>query len=98
MEALYDDGFKVWINEVNVLNVNISTAELPYNGSAGPAREDGSYNRFDLSSALPYLARGTNTIAIQAANASLSASSDFYLDLRVLATMGPSGHGPTAVA
>ncbi|PYK99740.1 MAG: hypothetical protein DME19_07575 [Verrucomicrobia bacterium] len=95
LEALYDDGFKVWINGANVLNVNISTGELPFDGTAGPAREDASYNRFDLNSPQSYLVPGTNLIAIQAANSSLTASSDFFLDLRLLASIGPAGHGPT---
>src|SRR5439155_7141151 len=61
----------------------------------GPAREDASYNRFDLSSPRSYLVPGTNIIAIQVANSSLVASSDFYLDLRLLGMIGPSRHGPT---
>src|SRR6185437_10278656 len=95
LEALYDDGFKVWINGANVLNVNISSAEVPFDGTAGPAREDGSYNHFDLNSPQGYLVSGTNIIAIQAANSSLTASSDFFLDPRLLATIGPATHGPT---
>src|SRR5207249_5582640 len=95
LEALYDDGFKVWINGSNVLNVNISTAEVPFDGTAGPAREDASYNRFDLSSPRSYLVPGTNIIAIEAANSSLSASSDYYLDLRLLGMIGRSRQGQT---
>ena len=95
LEALYDDGFKVWINGANVLNVNIGTGEVPFDGTAGPAREDGSYNRFDLNSPQTYLVAGANIIAIQAANSSLTASSDFFLDLRLLAIIGPANHGPT---
>ena len=95
LEALYDDGFKVWINGSNALNVNISTQEVPFDGTAGPAREDGTYNHFDLNSPQGYLVRGTNILAIQAANSSLGASSDFFLDLRLLASSGPVTHGPT---
>ena len=95
LEALYDDGFKVWINGTNVLNVNISTGEVPFDGSAGSVREDGTYNRIDLTSAQRDLVPGTNSIAIQAANSSLSASSDFFLDLRLLADIGLANHGPT---
>ena len=95
LQALYDDGFKVWINEANVLNVNISSDELPNTGTAGPAREDGSYNTFILNSPQSYLRDGNNIIAIQAANSSLSGSSDFYLDIRLTGQVGPSGRGPT---
>src|SRR5437879_13604243 len=55
LEALYDDGFKVWINGTNVLNANISSGEVPFDGSAGPAREDGAYNTFALNSPQSYL-------------------------------------------
>src|SRR6266550_1825265 len=44
LQALYDDGFKVWINGSNVLNANISSGEVPYNGTASSAREDLTYN------------------------------------------------------
>src|SRR5205823_2804845 len=87
LEALYDDGFKVWINGLNVLNANISTGEVPFDGTAGAVREDGSYNRFELGPPQSYFVTGTNIIAIQAANSSLSASSDFFLDLRLLASI-----------
>ncbi|MCL4176876.1 MAG: lamin tail domain-containing protein [Verrucomicrobia bacterium] len=95
LAALYDDGFKVWINESNVLNANISSGELPHTGTAGPPREDGSYNTFTLNSPQAYLRDGANVIAIQAANSSLTGSSDFYLDLRLSSRVGPSGRGPT---
>lgn len=95
LEASYDDGFKVWINGINVLNANMSSGEVPFNGTAGAAREDLSYNRFTLSSPQSFLVPGTNIIAIQAANSSLGSSSDFFLDVRLLASVGPPGHGPT---
>jgi hypothetical protein len=95
LEALYDDGFKLWINGSNVLNVNMSDTELPHTGTAGPAREDGSYNPFNLISPQSYLRDGTNVIAVQAANSSLSGSSDFYFDIRLSGQAGPSGRGPT---
>ena len=61
VEHYVDDPF-------NVLNVNISNGEVPYNGTAGPAREDGAYNTFALNSPQSFLVTGTNIIAIQAAN------------------------------
>ena len=95
LEALYDDGFKVWINGTNVLNPNISTGEVPYDGTAGTAREDGTYNTFTINSPQGYLINGTNIIAIQAHNSDRSASSDFFLDVRLLAQRGPANRGPT---
>jgi len=95
LEALYDDGFKVWINGTNVLNPNISTGEVPFDGTAGPAREDGAYNTFALNSPQSFLVTGTNIIAIQAANSDRYASSDFFLDVRLIALLGSVGRGPT---
>jgi len=95
LESSYDDGFKVWINGTNVLNPNISTAEVPYDGTAGAAREDGAYNTFTINSPQSYLINGTNIIAIQAHNSDRSASSDFFLDVRLLAQRGPANRGPT---
>jgi hypothetical protein len=95
LQAVYDDGFKVWINGSNVLNVNISSAEVPYNGTASSAREDLTYNTFTIRSAQNFLVNGTNIIAIQAANSSISASSDFFLDVHLVATTGAASHGPT---
>jgi len=95
LEALYDDGFKVWINGRNVLNANIASGEVPFTGTAGPAREDGTYNTFALNSPQNYLVAGTNIIAIQAANSDRDASSDFFLDVRLIALFGSAGRGPT---
>jgi len=95
LQAVYDDGFKVWINGSNVLNANISSGELPYTGSSGPSREDLAYNTFNLNWPQSFLVNGTNILAIQAANASLGGSSDFFLDVRLLASAGPSDRGPT---
>jgi hypothetical protein len=95
LEAMYDDGFKVWINGTNVLNANISTNELPFNGVAGVAREDAKYNLFTLSAPGFYLAPGTNVIAVQAHNSSLAGNNDFFIDIRLLAQYGPPNRGPT---
>jgi len=96
LEALYDDGFKVWINGTNVLNANISTDEVPYNGTALVAREDNTYNLFTLSNPASFLTAGTNIIAIEAYNISLSSSSDFFLDVRLRTQASQSTtKGPT---
>lgn len=95
LEALYDDGFKLFINGANVYNANIATGEVPYNGFAGPAREDLSFNRINLPVPATYLAEGANTIAIQLHNSSLSGSSDAFIDVRLVALYGATGSGPS---
>lgn len=95
MEASYDDGFKAWINGVSVVNANISSAELAYNGTANRALESLSYNSFILSNPESYLVTGTNVIAIQAHNASIGGSSDFWFDARLVEASGSANKGPT---
>ena len=97
MELLYDDGVKLWINgnPVRDGDFNVAAGEMPYTATAGPAREDGTYNQYTLDGAQSFLLPGTNVIAIQAANTSIGNSSDFFLDLRLLAQIGPASHGPT---
>jgi hypothetical protein len=95
LEAQYDDGFKAWINGTNVLNANISSAEVPFNGFSGPTRESANYDPFTLNSPRSYLVPGKNIIAIQGHNVSLGGSSDFFLDVRLTAQFGQANRGPT---
>ena len=92
-QALYDDGFKMWINGVNVLNANISPAEVPYNGLAAVTRESDSYDSYVIPSVSKFLVLGTNIVAVQLQNILLSGSSDCYFDLNLsssTANLGPS--------
>jgi len=98
LEAQYDDGFKAWINGTNVIDgqANVPPGELPYDGTALGEIEDATYRSFALNNFTNYLRTGTNVIAIQAHNASMSVSPDFYIDVRLKARIGPSaGRGPT---
>ena len=94
LEAEYDDGFKVWINGTNVLNANISTNEVPYNGTATAPRENFNYDTFNLTTPQQYLVPGTNVIAVQVANTTID-NIDLFWDARLLAKTGPPAHGPT---
>jgi hypothetical protein len=95
LAAQYDDGFKVWINGSNVANVNISTAEVAYNGTAATGnREAYTYDTFNLPTPAGYLVTGTNIIAVQAANSG-SGSSDFFFDAQLITSAGGGGPGPT---
>lgn len=95
LEALYDDGFKVWINGEAVLNANIGGGEVAFDAAAGAARESNAYESFSVPVRAGLLREGANWIAVQAHNASVSASSDFYFDVRVVGVRGPTGQGPT---
>jgi hypothetical protein len=97
LEALYDDGFKLFINGSNVFNASMPAAEVAYTGLAqGAAREDNTFNLLNLPVPATYLVEGTNTIAIQLHNVLLSGSSDCFIDVRLNARYGGSGgNGPS---
>lgn len=92
LEAMFDDGFNVWINGSFAYGQNVPGAELPYNGTAGSAIEDATYRPFNLP--LGSLRAGQNVIAVQFFNASINNSSDAYFDARLTATTG-GGVSPT---
>lgn len=95
LEALYDDGFNVWINGVLVLSQNMPGNEVAFNGTANVARESLNFETFSLPAPAGYLVAGENVLAIQAHNSSLSSSTDFFVDIRLKGTAGSSGRGPT---
>lgn len=97
LEVSYDDGFIAWINGVEVARGNMAAGEIAYNGVAGPAREDLNYNSFSLPNLSGYLVNGVNVIAIHGFNSSLTGSSDFFIDARLIGQTGgtSTGAGPT---
>ena len=95
LDALYDDGFNVWINGTHVHGENVPGPERPFNATAPSAREDHTYQTFDLPAPRGYLRRGTNVIAVHALNSSLGESSDFFFDARLRAATGGFSRGPT---
>jgi hypothetical protein len=96
LEALYDDGFKLWINGTNLLNQALPTDEVPYDAVAtGVARESDTYDLFNLDNPSAFLRPGTNVLAVQVHNISLAGSSDAFFDCRLIGVSGLPGHGPT---
>lgn len=95
LDALYDDGFKLWINGQLVAYPAMSTNEMAYNLVANSTREDGSYAPFIISNPQRFLQVGTNIVAVQLANMNISSSSDCFLDMRLTAVRGAGAHGPT---
>ncbi len=94
IEALYDDGFNAWINGTHVLNANMPSAEVAYNGLASTTREDLDFTSFPLPRPASYLVQGTNVIAVQVHNILLGSSSDAFFDARLVTSTG-AGAGPT---
>ncbi|MHC4170861.1 MAG: lamin tail domain-containing protein, partial [Planctomycetota bacterium] len=75
-EVHYDDGFVLYLNGVRVADSGQITGNPPrFNQSGGPAADPPAAN-IDLTSRINLLRSGTNVLAIQANNASLSGSSD----------------------
>ncbi|MHC4676727.1 MAG: lamin tail domain-containing protein, partial [Planctomycetota bacterium] len=96
LETVYDDGFNVWINGISVHPpVNVASENMPFDGTAGPAREDHSWNEFYLSPPSGYLVDGNNVIAIQLFNSSKSSSSDCFLDVQLKDVKLSTTTGPT---
>lgn len=96
VEALYDDGFKLWLNGTPLLDVSMAGGEVPFDAnSLGAAREDNSYAAFDIALPAGLLRPDGNVLAVQLANVDLSASSDAFFDAVVRVVSGPGGQGPT---
>ena len=80
----FDDGFVIWINGVEALAVN-APAGYAYNGFAPENHESGTSENFNISTDGLNLQEGTNTIAVQGFNVSLT-SSDFHFECSMTAT------------
>jgi CotH kinase protein/Lamin Tail Domain len=95
IEALFDDGFKVWINGTLILARDMATAEVPFNGVSTAVRESNAYQPIEVSIPTGLLLPTGNVIAVQVANANLSGSSDCFFDCRFTLIGGTTGQGPT---
>jgi hypothetical protein len=80
----YDDGFVIWINGLEALSVNAPPG-YAYNGFAPENHESGVAENFTIFTNGLNLQEGTNTIAIQGFNVSLT-SSDFHIECQMTAT------------
>jgi hypothetical protein len=91
LELKYDDGVNVWINGQLVFQDNVTAAELPHDATAISAIEQTDFISHDLGRPEDVLVEGTNVIAIQVLNASLSSSSDCFIDVRLTGEQAPEG-------
>jgi hypothetical protein len=92
LEVKYDDGVNLWINEQLVYQDNVSAAELAHDATADSAIENVSFVRYELGDPGSLLVEGTNVIAVQVLNQSISGSSDCFIDVRL--TAKPVQEGP----
>ncbi len=94
--ALFDDGFKLWLNGRLLLAVNLPETEVAFDAnSLNGAREDNSYATYDLALPAGVLRNGDNVLAVQLANVDLSSSSDAFFDASLVATARSGGAAPT---
>ena len=77
----FDDGFLVWINGRLVTGANPPRNTSPLLASG--THESGQFEPFEIDELGLFLKNGTNTIAIQAFNLSLT-SSDFMIDAELV--------------
>jgi len=83
LEAMYDDGFNVWINDTFVLQENMPSENISYDDYAsGPHSSEKSWFTFVLPEPT-YLVEGENIITIQVQNMSRTSSSDCFFDVRL---------------
>jgi len=83
LEAMYDDGFNVWINDTFVLQENTPAENMSYDDYAsGPHPSEKSWFTFVLPEPT-YLVEGENIISIQVQNMSRTSSSDCFIDVRL---------------
>jgi len=82
--ANYDDGFIAWINGTLVARTNVTSTSPAFTSTASASHEAGTAN-FIIITNLPgsYLVTGTNVLAVQAFNQSLSGSTDFRFETRL---------------
>ncbi|MDI6448632.1 lamin tail domain-containing protein [Anaerobaca lacustris] len=85
LDLFYDDGLNVWINGRLVFQDNVVSDELPHNAVAISAIEMMDFVSYDVGLPSDFLVEGTNVIAVQVFNASLSGSSDCFIDLKLSA-------------
>jgi len=81
LEAMYDDGFNVWINGTFVLQENMPSENMSYDAYASGAHSsEKSWFTFVLPEPT-YLVEGENIISIQVHNMSRTSSSDCFIDV-----------------
>jgi hypothetical protein len=86
--AQSDDGFVAWINGSEVARFNMPDGDIPFFGtSSSPLQEPIPFQNFTLNNPRDYLVNGTNVIAVQAFNSSLSQSSDFVINVSLSSTV-----------
>jgi fibronectin type 3 domain-containing protein len=93
LQAMYDDGFNIWINGRLAQTVNTPGENTAFNGLASTARSgsDPTYLNFTINPT--FLQAGDNEIAVQFFNAAKT-DSDAFFDAALIETTGTGGPTP----
>jgi hypothetical protein len=95
-EVHYDDGFVLYLNGTRVADSGAITGNPPaFNASGGPATDPPAVT-VDLTGQRGLLLAGTNVLAFQVHNATLSGSSDCFMGVVLRATVSGTGAGDAA--
>lgn len=96
LEVKYDDGVIIWINGNLVVQDNVASSELTHDGTAEGPLENTTFVGYTLANPAEHLVEGTNIVAVQLVNASVSGSSDCFIDARLTGQVdSPVGSGPS---
>ena len=78
----FDDGFRMWINNKEVLSINVPSS-LKFNSFASDQHESGEFETFEIANPSSFLKKGVNIIAIHGINVSQT-SSDFLINAELV--------------
>lgn len=91
LEVIYDDGVNIWINGRLVMQGNVDSDALPFNTTTATRPDNHNFTVFRLANPTAYLSAGTNVLAVQVVNQSLSGSSDCFIEVRLTGEKGTQG-------
>ena len=92
-EVHYDDGFVLYLNGTRVAASDGISGNPPAHDASGGTATDPPTAILDLTGSIGLLVPGTNILAIQAHNATLSGSSDCFASPVLQAFVGEAGGG-----
>ena len=87
LDINYDDGFVAYLNGVEVARRNLAGSPVPYDATATAGHEADGFETIEISAYIDHLITGTNLLAIQAHNVSLSSS-----DLSMIPALNWAAH------
>lgn len=95
-EMMYDDGFVVYLNEVEIQRAAMPTGTITASTRSSGHDAAGRYESFDWSGHTGFLFAGENVIAVEVHQMSPS-SSDLVFDLALAVELGEPSHPPVNI-